>query len=299
MRVTTLYISDMAIVRKDVRDVRFRHAVRTKLGGITQAGTLVDSWGYRPADPERNLRVMNCYQTVYLFEGSGRFFDATGCSLPVRAGDLILTFPQLGHSYGPGPDERWSEFYIQFQGPVFDLWKGDGLINPAQPIAHLEPVDLWLRRFKSVLGDEREPGIPLALLETCRLQLVLAEALLGTSKLDHPSEEKAWLSKAGALLDAYPARDLDLRGLARQMGTSEEGFRKRFTRLAGVPPGKYRTTHIVDRACELLLEGHLTNRQIADKLGFSDEFHFSRRIKEVTGMTPSEFRRRLPRGDQP
>jgi len=37
-----------------------------------------------------------------------------------------------------------------------------------------------------------------------------------------------------------------------------------------------------------------TTRTIAASLGFSDEFHFSRRFKQITGISPREFRRLLP-----
>jgi AraC-like DNA-binding protein len=293
-----LYIPAMPLVRKNIQNVVFRHSRGTKLGGITQAGTLQDSWGYRPADPERHLRVLNCYQVVYVFEGSGRLFDATGRSLLLCAGDLILTFPHLGACYGPGPAERWSEFYIQFHGPLFDQWKQSGFLDPSSPIIHVEPIQLWLRRLRDVLADQAEPGLESSLVEICRLQLLLAEALLQDARGADRHEEAAWISKSCALLRTYPAPELDLSALAREMGTTADSFRKRFTRLIGVPPGQYRSKLIIDRACELLLEGSHPNRAIAQKLGFSDEYHFSRRFKQITGVTPTQYRQRLPGVDR-
>lgn len=286
----------MALVRKDIREIVFRHSRGTKLGGITQGGSLEASWGYLPAKPERNLRVLQCYNLVYLFEGSGRYYDAVGRNLPLRAGDLILLFPRVGACYGPGPDERWSEFYVQFQGPLFDQWRRSGLLDPARPILHLEPVSLWLRRLKDVLGAEAEPGVEGSVIEICRLQLLLAEALLHGTKPTERKADLAWTNKACALLAAFASPELDLSAVAKELGISVDGFRKRFARRMGVPPGQYRTRLIIDRACELLLEGNLTNRSVAQRLGFSDEFHFSRRFKQVTGVTPTEFRHRLPRG---
>ena len=37
----------------------------------------------------------------------------------------------------------------------------------------------------------------------------------------------------------------------------------------------------------------LSGKEIAEHLGFSDEYHFSKRFKQVTGLPPSEFRRRM------
>lgn len=38
----------------------------------------------------------------------------------------------------------------------------------------------------------------------------------------------------------------------------------------------------------------LSDKQIAAELGFCDEFHFSRRFKQITGRSPRAFRSGLP-----
>lgn len=44
---------------------------------------------------------------------------------------------------------------------------------------------------------------------------------------------------------------------------SYEGFCKRFTKLLGTSPGRYRAARVMDRARELMQEGLLTDKQIA------------------------------------
>ncbi len=51
----------------------------------------------------------------------------------------------------------------------------------------------------------------------------------------------------------------------------------------------------MDEAARLLQHGGWTIREISHQLGFSDEFAFSRRFKEVFGIPPSTFRSRLPK----
>ena len=53
-----------------------------------------------------------------------------------------------------------------------------------------------------------------------------------------------------------------------------------------------RATKALDRACELLQEPHLGLKEVAERCGFCDEFHFSRRFKQRLGLSPSDFRRR-------
>ena len=269
--------------------LRVRNAARSPLGRVSLAGFVPDGKGI-PASP---YRVLGSYAVVYLLDGSGRFRDEFGLDLRMRAGDLLVVFPDVAHTYGPGRRERWTEFYLCFDGPVFDLWRESGLLNPAQPLHHLEPIEHWARRFEGVLGAPRRTGHAPPLLEVCRLQAVLSEALLA-GHYGFGEEEADWKDRACARLESDLERELDLEEMAGELGMSYDGFRKRFARMVGMPPARYRGCKIVDRACELMQGGSLTDREIAEMLGFCDEYYFSRRFKQVMGVSPRRFRTSLP-----
>jgi AraC-like DNA-binding protein len=266
-----------------------RHAAASPLGQISLAGFARDGRGI----PRRPMRVLGAYAVVYVMDGGGRYEDANGLQTRLRAGDLLVVFPDLPHAYGKDGPDPWTELYFVFDGPVFDLWRQSGLLDPRRPIFHLEPIEYWLGRFETVLGALPPPGYAPALAEVCRLQTVLAEALLGGP--DGVDEESAWVHRACALLESDLGRDLDLGELARELSMSYEGFRKRFRRHLDLSPGRYRSVRVIDRACELMQHGTLTDRQIAERLGFCDEFYFSRRFKQITGRSPRHWRESLPR----
>lgn len=260
------------------------------LGGITQSGLLAASRGI----PLNAMRCWKQYALVYLLDGCGRYADARGLDRPVGAGDLILVFPQLAHAYGPETGQRWREFYLVFRGPVFDLWRKQGLLDDRHPIHHLEPIDHWLSRFESVLGGSRQPGWSPPLLEVTRLQQVLAEALVGGCRSAVPHEDLRWASRACTLLEAELSPRADLHRIAEQLEMNYETFRRHFTRIVGQPPARYRSGRLMDRACELMQTSHMTDKQIAYSLGFCDEFHFSKRFRQWLGHSPRAYRRTLP-----
>lgn len=240
------------------------------------------------------VRILGSYALVYLIDGGGTYEDTNGYSQSMRPGDVLFLFPELGHSYGPHPGQHWTEIYLVFDGPVFELWEKFGLLNPRQPVRHAEPVDYWLGRIESILGASRKAGVGLSLLEVCRLQQVMAEVLMGVEEGKTASADRRWAAQMSALLASDVEQALDLRALASQHHTSYHSFRKRFTRIMGVPPVRYRSLRIMDRACELMQSGEFTNKQTAAMLGFVDEAHFSRRFKQLTGVSPRQFRNRLP-----
>jgi AraC-like DNA-binding protein len=250
-------------------------------GGVTLAGFLRHSRGVN-----ESMRVFGRYAVVLVIDGEGVYRDTRGASQPIRIGDLIVVFPELGHWYGPGPGQTWSEFYVVFEGPVFDAWRSPALLDPGKPVLHLEPIDYWLGRMESIVdgGGDLE--------KVCRMQQFLADVLEHQRR--EPGRDAAWLSGAKALLNALvtdpPLRPEDA---AAKIGMGYEAFRKRFTRLAGQPPAKYRDARLMDLASRLLHDRDRPLKQIADACGFCDEFHFSRRFKQKVGLSPSDFRARL------
>ena len=79
------------------------------------------------------------------------------------------------------------------------------------------------------------------------------------------------------------------------MGMPYETFRRRFTREIGIAPARFRAERTIEAACHLLQYTGMAGAQIAERLGYADEYHFSRRFKQLRGETPTQFRRRLLR----
>jgi AraC-like DNA-binding protein len=308
----------------------------SSIGRITLAGLLRDHIGV----PEKPVRMLGSYALVYLLRGKGKFSSANGIRRTLVPGDLLTVFPDIPHWYGPSQGSVWDEFYIVFSGEVFDLWRTTGLLNPAKPVRHLEPLDYWLRRLEEVVVGEKD-----SLQQVCSLQHVLAEALEATEILSGPP----WVERAQTLLGkgenvslAAVARALgisyesfrqqfrssqpvlakaleaaeipsappwiesartllrntenvSLAAVARALGMSYETFRKQFAAATGTSPNHYHLTKLIDRACALIVAEGATNKEIAQRLGFCDEFHFSRQFSKIVGISPMHFRLKLPR----
>lgn len=279
-----------AVLRPEARVIPVVGAA-SPMGGITLAGQLRASAGIGHSA----MRVLGSYAVVYLLGGGGEFGDALGQRRDVRAGDLLLLFPEVPHFYGPRSGETWDEIYFVFQGPVFDQWRAAGLLDPREPVWHAEPVAAWHRRFDAVCAGPGG-GAGAALLELARLQGVLADFRAAA----RPEREAGavgapdWLEAVCRQLERVEVTP-DWAVLAAQAGLSYERFRKKFAELKGVPPARYRMLRLIDRACVLLAGGEKPLKEIAGELGFCDEFHFSKLFKQRTGLAPSVYRRQMRR----
>jgi AraC-like DNA-binding protein len=103
-----------------------------------------------------------------------------------------------------------------------------------------------------------------------------------------PAEDD-WPDRLAALLrvrsDVAIAPWADAMGLAPE--TVSRGFRAAF----GVPPARYRAEARARRAFAALCENDDSLVEIALACGFADQSHLSRAIAELTGISPSAWRR--------
>lgn len=83
---------------------------------------------------------------------------------------------------------------------------------------------------------------------------------------------------------------LDLDELCRELSVSKCHFIRNFKKYTGLPPMRYFMGLKIETAKVMLAQSDIPLKQIADRLAFADEFHFSKRFKKVAGRSPSEFR---------
>lgn len=263
-------------------------AKSAKLGQFVHAGLLRDWRGFT------QYRIVDYYALVYTLEGSCLHISADGTRRVVPAGGLFMNFPGVPHEYGPAKGSRWSQVFCAFRGPIFDLWRSTGALDPNRGIIMLQPVDYWLDRFESVINSvPPDDGSDLRALSG--LQMLLAEIL--ASAEPRPSEEQEhWLARAQtALSNVARADELDMQQIAAHLSMSYANFRRRFGKLAGISPARYHATALMKRACRVLEERKCTDRQLAEQLGYADAYHFSRRFRQIIGMAPREFRKAMGR----
>jgi AraC-like DNA-binding protein len=99
------------------------------------------------------------------------------------------------------------------------------------------------------------------------------------------------LRRARDRIDRDYAERIDIPALAAGAGYSREHFIRAFRTTYGETPGRYRTRRRVERACELLRSANLTVTEICHLVGFTSLGTFSARFAELTGMSPTAYRK--------
>ena len=112
--------------------------------------------------------------------------------------------------------------------------------------------------------------------------------------VDRRNVEKETLSvqKAIEFMKANFSAQITLSDLGNVIGYSPNHFQKIFFKTMGISPQKFLEKLRVDHAKYLLMKNELSIASIAYECGFSSHPHFTKVFKQLTLLTPSEFRQK-------
>ena len=89
----------------------------------------------------------------------------------------------------------------------------------------------------------------------------------------------------------YQDSTLSLQDVADAAGTSRTYFSRVFRELTGEKYWDYLSRYRIAKAKELLTQTNMGQAEISLKVGYESEFHFSRKFKEIAGISPNKFRK--------
>lgn len=138
-----------------------------------------------------------------------------------------------------------------------------------------------------------------ALARLHRLAHGFLDQLLGVAELDSAGRPR--IDGALRLLPAisyvwqHAGSDIRRADLARLLGIGEQHLHVLFRTYLGIAPYRYIQRVRLSKAQVELVSRDDTVRSIAERLGFCDQFHFSRQFKKEFGISPAAYRDRKRR----
>jgi AraC-like DNA-binding protein/mannose-6-phosphate isomerase-like protein (cupin superfamily) len=237
------------------------------------------------------------YHLVLYVEGRG-FFSLEGQRHPVEQGVLAVVPPGRPHAFTPPGG------HVVYHALTFALKDGERSLD--------ESAELLLAHYtgrKVVLPALIRPdAASLALLRQRLEDLVHALLKSPVDWIEHQQRMISILGQVGtmgqsgtaaaslgdrakALLDArFSDPALSLKSLAGELHTSPEHLCRQFRRQTGTGPMQYRNRLRMQAAGALLRNTNLPCKAIADRLGFSDLYTFSRAYRRAAGHSPVQER---------
>jgi AraC-like DNA-binding protein len=162
--------------------------------------------------------------------------------------------------------------------------------------------DFSMLEMMQMLHDEvRMPGMAsYELVGSIGSILRIKLARLMSQRVRNPSIGKPCRSADVAIvhdLIATSGRFPTTAELAEQFNVGRRNLLRFFKSTTGTTPSRYIEETKIERAKTLLATSKLTMKQIAHQAGYSTASYFSSKFHQLTGLTPSAFRRQARRQD--
>ena len=262
------------------------------IAGILDGGRTTATYGdivYPPGSTYGPV-IQPTIELALVHSGSMSFWvDGTRCEAPAGSASLLLPGHRHRFAFSPGAETHHSWLH---------LWATDGY-----PPALLERLGRLPRtiRLSSTLTREMHELLELG---ASRLPSRSEIEVLLTLRMIYQYAGEAELAQgrgttyAGPVeralqhIDAQLGTPLDLDALAAAAAVSKSHLIRLFREQLATTPARYLWDRRLQRGVELLEETGLSVSEIARRCGFRTSHHFSRRIREATGLAPTALWRR-------
>lgn len=238
---------------------------------------------------QHTFRNFHC---SFLFKGSARL-RVNGREYRPSAPCAFIIYPrEIVDFSAKSPENGWYQLYYDFEALFVPAMERMRLINKARRVWPLaNPGGIW------ALAEEL-----CSLSHTFPLEQVvdrvdrLCERILIESQTPvNESREDEVIARTLQKMRNAPQQPFNLTETIRLINMSEATFRRRWETHVGMSPRRYLEQLRVQTACRLLIETGLPMNEIASKVGFRDEFYFSRRFRAMKGLSPRAYRKQHKR----
>ncbi len=136
-----------------------------------------------------------------------------------------------------------------------------------------------------------KPNIPLIEQESLLLTMLIEFILRHADErllLRRVGKENPAVNRAREYIEDTYTQNISIKNLSKLCNLSPFHLIRAFKNCVGVPPHVYLKQVRIKRAKELVAKG-FSIAFIAHEIGFTDQSHFSKQFKQITGITPSKY----------
>jgi len=258
-------------------------------------------------DYEVPLHEQLCSEISYIISGSGKFY-VNGKEYEVNAGDLFINCFGEQHRIKASKQDNLRYFYMGFSIDSGMISEKQDLIkmfeffstHHDQPICHCK-YDITISMMSRLINEFYNGGeLSEFVIENMLKQIIIDVYRSYVNKenktIKLPKDEASAgnvLYKVINYIDNHIYDIVKIEDIARNIGYSPTYISHLFREKTGITTQHYLITKKIEKSIELMHEGQRNITERASLLNYETLQSFSRTFKNITGISPSEYLKRM------
>ncbi|MBL7077378.1 MAG: helix-turn-helix transcriptional regulator [Kiritimatiellae bacterium] len=234
-----------------------------------------------------NNEMPDCFDLWVALEGRGEL-ETRGEVYPLQPGTAFVFSPHQRVSARATVEHTFRNFACRFMpaggGEETLLQEADALMG-VTVLDLLQTKELCRAAVQSTHYSD-----PLAAQQTAGLCFQILAQVWRAAHTPARRDTDTALLRLMDRLREQPAQRPSLEDMAAETRLSVAQFSRRFLAISGESPMRFAIRQRILRAQQLLSGSSLQISEIAETLGYTDIYFFSRQFKQATGMSPSAYR---------
>ncbi len=230
------------------------------------------------------------YLLLYTLSGGGTVRTAERMR-HLTAGDAVLLDCRRFHEYRTVSNEPWCFHWIHFDGSSMEAY-ASALSDDLSVVEVNEKLRMnrYFEELHALVPEASNYSKGARITELiASILLLLVNSRFGGGSEPEPGRDA--VSTACRYIEDNLSKEITIDGLAELVHLSKFYFIRLFKKFMGVSPYRYVQITRINRAKELLLSTDYRINEIADMTGFTNATRFTKLFSEMTGTTPTRYRR--------
>lgn len=227
------------------------------------------------------------YIHMYCMEGSGTI-EVDGEKYMLHANQAFCIPRFRGHRYYASEKDPWSILWVHFKGTDTEYYPLEEcrLINFNSQNATNRMQFLFELLFR-VLESNYTLGNFIYISQV--LEMILSETYY-REKHNTTQEQNKHVTNVIRYMYKHLYENLTLEHVVEEFELSKSYLNAIFQKYTQHAPMDFFISLKMKRACQLLRASDCYIYEVAQRLGYTDQYYFSRIFKKVVGMSPKEYR---------
>lgn len=217
----------------------------------------------------------DCYEIIFYRKGTGKFYFS-GDNLPISPQKFIIVPPGTVHA----------SKYDEEAETVFIKGAFNHIFSFSSPIVVIDKADKTGEFLVNLIFENRFSNSEYL----SSLSNALAHFLLQNIRTEK-SINIVLQDIVTKISDSFYDSNINVGEILKKSGYAEDYIRAQFKIFTGKTPNIFLTEMRINHACYLIdiYKNSLSLTEIAEKCGYTDYVYFSRKFKQITGMSPKNY----------